>query len=74
MKKSLSPLNTIWLFLIVFATVVAAYNGNMGALTKASFTADESAVTLAIGLIGAMALCADAAGMLASLAVCRIMF
>lgn len=70
MKKSSSPLNAIWLFLIVSATVVAAYNGNMGALTEASFTAAESAVTLAIGLIGAMALwlgimkVAEAAGMM----------
>lgn len=56
MKKSSSPLNAIWLFMIVSATVVAAYNGNMAALTEASFTAAESAVTLAIGLIGAMAL------------------
>ncbi|QOV23416.1 nucleoside recognition domain-containing protein [Anabaenopsis elenkinii] len=55
MQKS-SPLNVIWLFLIVSATVVAAYNGKMAALTEASFTAAESAVTLAIGLIGAMAL------------------
>lgn len=56
MKKSSSPLNAIWLFLIVSATVVAAYKGKMAALTEASFTAAESAVTLAIGLIGAMAL------------------
>lgn len=56
MKKSSSPLNAIWLFLIVSATVVAAYDGKMAALTKASFTAAERAVTLAIGLIGAMAL------------------
>jgi spore maturation protein SpmA len=70
MKKSSSPLNAIWLFLIVSATVVAAYNGNMGALTEASFKAAESAVTLAIGLIGAMALwlgimkVAESAGMM----------
>ncbi|TVP61940.1 MAG: spore maturation protein [Nodularia sp. (in: Bacteria)] len=70
MKKSSSPLNPIWLFLIVSATVVAAYKGNMAALTEASFTAAESAVTLAIGLIGAMALwlgimkVAEAAGMM----------
>ncbi|MFB2738248.1 nucleoside recognition domain-containing protein [Umezakia ovalisporum] len=56
MKKSSSPLNGIWLFLIVSATVVAAYNGKMSTLTEASFKAAESAVTLAIGLIGAMAL------------------
>jgi spore maturation protein SpmA len=56
MKKSSSPLNAIWLFMIVFATVIAAYNGKMGDLTEASFKSAESAVTLAIGLIGAMAL------------------
>ncbi|MDH6058440.1 nucleoside recognition domain-containing protein [Umezakia ovalisporum] len=56
MKKSSSPLNGIWLFLIVSATVVAAYNGKMSTLTEASFKAADSAVTLAIGLIGAMAL------------------
>lgn len=56
MKKQSSPLNAIWLFMIVSATVVAAYNGRMGALTTASFEAAENAVTLAIGLIGAMAL------------------
>ncbi|MDH6088223.1 nucleoside recognition domain-containing protein [Umezakia ovalisporum] len=56
MKKSSSPLNGIWLFLIVSATVVAAHNGKMSTLTEASFKAAESAVTLAIGLIGAMAL------------------
>ena len=70
MKKSSSPLNVIWLFLIVSATVVAAYKGKMAALTEASFTAAESAVTLAIGLIGAMALwlgimkVAESAGMM----------
>jgi spore maturation protein SpmA len=56
MKKASSPLNGIWLFMIVSATVVAAYNGRMQALTEASFQAAEDAVTLAIGLIGAMAL------------------
>ncbi|MDH6086233.1 nucleoside recognition domain-containing protein [Umezakia ovalisporum] len=56
MKKSSSPLNGIWLFLIVSATVVAAHNGKMSTLTEASFKAADSAVTLAIGLIGAMAL------------------
>ncbi|MBE9168628.1 spore maturation protein [Pleurocapsales cyanobacterium LEGE 06147] len=56
MKKASSPLNGIWLFMIVSATVVAAYNGRMEALTEASFQAAEDAVTLAIGLIGAMAL------------------
>jgi spore maturation protein SpmA len=55
-KSVASPLNGIWLFLIVFATVVAAFNGTMAELTAAVFESAESAVTLAIGLIGALAL------------------
>ena len=56
MKKNVSPLNAIWLFLIVSATVVASYNGKMGDLTNASLESAESAVELAIGLVGGMAL------------------
>ncbi len=55
-KKKASAINIVWLVLIVSATVVAAYTGKMEAVTKASFEAAKSAVTLAIGLIGAMAL------------------
>ncbi len=55
-KNVASPLNGIWLFMIVFATLVAAYNGLMAELTTATFEAAENAVTLAIGLIGALAL------------------
>lgn len=55
-KNVASPLNGIWLFMIVFATLVAAYNGLMAELTTATFEAAESAITLAIGLIGALAL------------------
>jgi spore maturation protein SpmA len=55
-KNVASPLNGIWLFMIVFATLVAAYNGLMAELTAATFEAAESAITLAIGLIGALAL------------------
>ena len=55
-KSVASPLNGIWLFLIVFATVVAAFNGTMADLTAAVFESAESAVNLAIGLIGALAL------------------
>lgn len=55
MNKS-SPMNLIWLLLIVSATLVGAWNGTMDELTTASFEAAKSAVTLAIGLIGAMAL------------------
>ncbi|WP_035993100.1 nucleoside recognition domain-containing protein [Leptolyngbya sp. KIOST-1] len=55
-KSVASPLNGIWLFLIVVATVVAAFNGTMAELTAAVFESAESAVNLAIGLIGALAL------------------
>lgn len=56
MKKNVSPLNAIWLFLIVSATVVASYSGKMADLTNASLESAESAVELAIGLVGGMAL------------------
>ena len=56
MKKSSSPLNAIWLFMIVAATVIASYSGKMGALTNASLEFAENAVELAIGLVGGMAL------------------
>lgn len=56
MKQKSSPLNTIWLFMIVAATVAAAYNGKMEAISNGMFTAAKGAVTLAIGWIGAMAL------------------
>jgi spore maturation protein SpmA len=57
MKESKpAPLNIIWLLLIVAATLVAALSGTMAELTKASFDAAKDAVTLAIGLVGAMAL------------------
>jgi spore maturation protein SpmA len=56
MKKASSPLNAIWLFMIVFATVLAAYTGKMGAVTAATFDSAKTAVELAIGLVGAMAL------------------
>ena len=56
MKKNVSPLNAIWLFLIVSATVVASYSGKMVDLTNASLESAESAVELAIGLVGGMAL------------------
>ncbi len=49
-------MNSIWLYLILISIVVAAYTGNMDSLTTASFDSARSAVTLAIGLIGAMAL------------------
>ncbi len=56
MKKASSPLNAIWLFMIVFATIIAAYTGKMAAVTAATFDSAKTAVELAIGLVGAMAL------------------
>ena len=56
MNKKASAINIVWLFLIVSATVVAAYTGNMEEVTNASFDSAKKAVTLAIGLVGAMAL------------------
>lgn len=49
-------LNWIFLFLIVSATVTGALTGTMGAVSKGSVDAAKSAVELAIGLIGQMAL------------------
>ena len=42
--------------MIVSATVVAAYSGKMTVLAQSSFKSAETAVELAIGLVGAMAL------------------
>jgi spore maturation protein SpmA len=56
MGKRPSAINVIWLYLILTSIVVAAYTGRMDAVTKASFDAAKNAVTLAITLVGAMAL------------------
>ncbi|MGB3533331.1 MAG: nucleoside recognition domain-containing protein [Microcoleaceae cyanobacterium] len=56
MTNSKSPINAIWLMMIVSATVVAAFRGTLAEVTQACFEAAETAVTLAIGLIGGMAL------------------
>ena len=63
-------MNAIWLFMILISIVVAAFTGKMEAVTKVSFEAAKNAVTMAIGLIGAMALwlgimkVAEAAGLM----------
>ena len=68
--KKPAAINGIWLVMILAATLTAAFTGRMDELTKASFDAAKSAVTLAIGLIGPMALwlgimkVAEAGGML----------
>jgi spore maturation protein SpmA len=49
-------LNGIFIFLIVASVVAAAFNGSMQAVMQASLDQAKAAVTLAIGLIGVMAL------------------
>jgi spore maturation protein SpmA len=56
MTQKPSAINIIWLSMVVIATVVAAYTGKMDALTRASFDSAKDAVTLALSLIGPMAL------------------
>ena len=74
MKQKPAAINTIWFFLIIVSIITAAYNGKMEVITKASFDSAKSAVTLAISLIGAMALwlgimkVAEAAGLTGSIA------
>jgi len=74
MKQKPSAINIIWLGMILLATVTASYTGRMEEVTKASFDSAKDAVTLAIGLIGPMALwlgimkVAEAGGMLRAVA------
>lgn len=56
MNQKPSAINIIWLSMILIATVTAAYTGKMAEVTAASFASAKSAVTLALGLIGPMAL------------------
>ncbi len=49
-------LNVIWLGLIVVAVVVGAATGRLDAVTRAAFDSARTAVELAIGLVGVMAL------------------
>jgi spore maturation protein SpmA len=51
-----AAINMIWLGMILVATLTAAYTGRMDEVTKASFDSGKAAVTLAIGLIGPMAM------------------
>jgi len=69
-KKRPAVINIIWLYMIVISIIVAAYTGRMQDIGSASFDAARAAVTLAIGLIGGMALwlgimkVAEAAGLM----------
>jgi len=49
-------MNIVWLLLIVLAVVTAALRGTMPQVSAATFTAAGTAVELAIGLVGGMAL------------------
>ncbi len=56
MNKKPSAINIIWLSMIVIASVTAAYTGKMDVITSEMFNSAKKAVTLAISLIGPMAL------------------
>ncbi len=49
-------LNYIWLVLVILAIVLGGINGKIDAVTKAAVDSAGAAVTIAIGLIGVMAL------------------
>ena len=49
-------LNVVWLGLIAVAVVVGAATGRLDAVTKAAFDSARTAVELALGLVGVMAL------------------
>ena len=49
-------LNYIWLFLVLSAVVIGGFEGKMKELTDATFDSAKTSVTLAIGLVGIMAL------------------
>jgi len=67
-------MNAVWMGLIVVAIVVAAFTGHMEETTNAAMSSAKTAVELAIGLIGVMALwlglmkIAEKAGLIQSLA------
>ena len=49
-------LNYIWFGLMAIALIVAAFTGNISAVTKASVDSAKTAVEIALGLIGVMTL------------------
>lgn len=67
-------LNYIWLALVIVAVVLGGINGKIENVTKAAIDSAAAAVTIAIGLIGVMALwlgimkIAEASGLMALLA------
>jgi len=48
-------INLVWLFLLLAGIVVAAINGNIEVVTTAALESAQTAVTIALGLIGIMA-------------------
>ena len=52
----MAAMNRIWFYLVACAVATAAWTGRMEELTKISFEAAKTAVNLALGLVGAMAL------------------
>jgi spore maturation protein A len=73
-------LNYIWFALIIISVGVGIATGSIDAVTEAAFDSARTAVELAIGLIGAMALwlgimhVADRAGLVNLLALARWLF
>jgi len=67
--------NWIWLFFIVVGFIVAAWNGNVEAVTQAAFDGAKSGVTVCFGLISVLVFwlgmmrIAEDAGLLSKLAV-----
>ncbi|MEO7168251.1 MAG: nucleoside recognition domain-containing protein [Spartobacteria bacterium] len=49
-------LNYIWLALVLFAVVIGGWNGHLKEVTDGAFDGAKTAVTIALGLIGIMAL------------------
>src|SRR5213082_1554842 len=49
-------LNWIWLALVVLAVVIGGWNNRLGEVTSGAFDGAKTAVTIALGLIGIMAL------------------
>ena len=69
-NKKPAVINVIWLYIILISIIAAAYTGRMDAVGKASFDSARAAVTLALSLVGGMALwlgimkVAEAAGLM----------
>ena len=55
-KERSSAINIVFVAFIASAILLAAHDGKMQEITDASFNAAKAAVTLAISLIGIMAL------------------